>query len=261
MSETIQNPAAALRDVFPESSCALVTGGSRGIGAATAEALAVAGCDVAITYRGNDTAAQQVADRISQLGRRCLVVRMDVRDERQVVAGFHQIRVELGRLDVAVLNSGITSDGHLAAMSSTKWHDVIDTNLTGTFLCAREATKAMYGHGGSIVLTSSTSGVAGRPGQANYAASKGGIIALTKTLAQEVAGKSIRVNAVAPGFIATDMVRAVPKATLAAAVGAIPLGRVGQVHEIANAITFMASPLASYITGKCLTVDGGMVNG
>lgn len=247
--------------IFPEGSCALVTGGSRGIGAATAEELARAGCDIAITYHGSQDAANEVAQRIEEIGRRALVVQMDVRQEDQVIAGLRHVRATFGRLDVAVLNSGITSDGHLAAMGSNKWSDVIDTNLTGTFLCAREATKAMYSSGGAIIFTASTSGVAGRAGQANYAASKGGIIAMTKSLAQEVAARNIRVNAVAPGFIATDMVRTVPPKQLASAVEAIPLGRVGQPTEVAHAITFLASPLASYITGKCLTVDGGMVNG
>lgn len=250
-----------LTDIFEPGSAALVTGGSRGIGAATAVALARAGCDVTIAYRSKGDKAEEVAQSIRALGRQCLTVQADVRDESQVVDLFRQHRSAFGRLDAAVLNSGVTSDGHLAAMSRTKFDDVIATNLTGSFLCAREATKAMYGSGGAIVMVASTSGVAGRSGQANYAASKGGIIAMTKTLAQEVAPKNIRVNAVAPGFIATDMVRTVPKASLAAALAVIPLGRVGQAHEVGQAITFLASPAASYVTGKVLTVDGGMVNG
>jgi 3-oxoacyl-[acyl-carrier protein] reductase len=153
----------------------------------------------------------------------------------------------------------VTADGHLAAMSRGKWHEVIDTNLTGSFLTAREATKQMYASGGSIVLIASTSGIAGRAGQANYAASKGGVISMAKTLAYEVASRGIRVNVVAPGFIDTDMVRSVPPAQLKEACQAIPLGRMGTPAEVAQAAAFLASPAASYITAKVLTVDGGMI--
>ncbi|MSS44613.1 SDR family oxidoreductase [Cutibacterium sp. WCA-380-WT-3A] len=259
-SLTNENPHA-LHDVFPPDSVALVTGASRGIGAACALALAAAGCHLAITYRRKEEEAARIAEQIEQMGRQCLTFRLDVTDESQVTDIFRKTRQHYGRLDAAVLNSGITDDGHLATMSRTKWSSVIDTNLTGTFLCAREATKAMYSTGGSITMVASTSGVAGRPGQANYAASKGGIIAMVKTLAAEVAAKNVRVNAVAPGFIQTDMVAAVPKAAMAQALTHIPMGRLGQVHEVASAVTFLASPLASYITGKTLTIDGGMVNG
>lgn len=258
MTLTTTAPSAQL---FPPESVALVTGGSRGIGAATARALATAGAQVVLTYRGRREAAEEVAAECGALGRRTLVLQLDVRDEAQVLAAFKAIRDEFGRLDAAVLNSGVTSDGLLAAMSHAKWDDVLSTNLTGSFLCAREATKAMYSSGGAIVLVSSTSGVSGRPGQGNYAASKGGIIALAKTLAQEVGAKGIRVNAVAPGFIQTDMVRTVSRAVLADAVRGIPLGRIGRAEEVAQAVCFLASPAASYITGKVLTVDGGMING
>lgn len=247
--------------LFPSDSVALVTGGSRGIGAETARCLAAWGAHVVLTYRSKEEQATLVAEEIRDMGRRAEVVNVDIREESQVLSLFKTIREHFGRLDAAVLNSGVTSDGLLATMGQAKWNDVISTNLTGNFLCAREATKAMLGTGGSIVLVSSTSGVAGRPGQGNYAASKGGIIALAKSLAQEVGSRSIRVNAVAPGFIETDMVRRVSRSVLAQAISAISLGRLGRPDEVAQTICFLASPVSSYITGKVLTVDGGMING
>ncbi|MEU2675612.1 3-oxoacyl-ACP reductase FabG [Streptomyces sp. NPDC007107] len=245
--------------LFPEGTRALVTGASRGIGAATALALAEHGCDVVLNYRAGQAKAEAVAEQIRALGREALLAQADVGDEAQVTAMFKRIRTEWGPIQVAVLNSGVTADGHLAAMSSAKWQDVIGTNLTGSFLTAREATKQMYASGGSIVLIASTSGIAGRAGQANYAASKGGVISLAKTLSYEVAPRGIRVNVVAPGFIDTDMVKKVPPAHLKEALQVIPLGRTGTPAEVAQAVVFMASPAASYITGKVLTVDGGMI--
>ncbi|WP_327176690.1 3-oxoacyl-ACP reductase FabG [Streptomyces sp. NBC_01335] len=245
--------------LFPEGTRALVTGASRGIGAATALALAEHGCDVVLNYHSSAAKAESVAEQIRALGREALLVQADVGDEAQVMAMFKRIRAEWGPVQVAVLNSGVTADGHLAAMSSAKWQEVIGTNLTGSFLTAREATKQMYASGGSIVLIASTSGIAGRAGQANYAASKGGVISLAKTLSYEVAPRGIRVNVVAPGFIDTDMVKKVPPAHLKEALQVIPLGRTGTPAEVAQAAVFMASSAASYITGKVLTVDGGMI--
>ncbi|WP_405937860.1 3-oxoacyl-ACP reductase FabG [Streptomyces sp. NBC_00726] len=245
--------------LFPEGTRALVTGASRGIGAATALALAEHGCDVVLNYRASAAKAEEVAEQIRALGRKALLVQADVGDEAQVMAMFKRVRTEWGPVQVAVLNSGVTADGHLAAMSSAKWQEVIGTNLTGSFFTAREATKQMYASGGSIVLIASTSGIAGRAGQANYAASKGGVISLAKTLSYEVAPRGIRVNVVAPGFIDTDMVKKVPPAHLKEALQVIPLGRTGTPAEVAQAAVFMASPAASYITGKVLTVDGGMI--
>ncbi|MFD0348557.1 3-oxoacyl-ACP reductase FabG [Kitasatospora aburaviensis] len=245
--------------LFAEGTRALVTGASRGIGAAIAIALAEHGCDVALNYRNSAGKAEEVAERIRALGRRALPVRADVSDEAQVAAMYKEIRGAWGNVEVAVLNSGVTADGHMAAMSSAKWQEVIGTNLTGAFLTAREATKQMYASGGAIVMIASTSGIAGRVGQANYAASKGGVISMAKTLAYETAGRGIRVNVVAPGFIDTDMVKKVPPAQLKEAARAIPLGRMGTAEEVAQAAVFLASPAASYITAKVLTVDGGML--
>ncbi|BAJ30022.1 MULTISPECIES: 3-oxoacyl-ACP reductase FabG [Kitasatospora] len=245
--------------LFQEGTRAVVTGASRGIGAAIALQLAEHGCDVALNYRSSAGKAEQLAEKIEGLGRRALLVKADVSDEAQVTAMYKEIRTAWGGVDVAVLNSGITADGHFAAMSAAKWQEVISTNLTGAFLTAREATKQMYASGGSIVFIASTSGIAGRVGQANYAASKGGVIAMAKTLAYEGAPKGIRVNVVAPGFIDTDMVKKVPRAQLKEAAAAIPLGRMGTPEEVAQAAVFLASPAASYITAKVLTVDGGML--
>lgn len=253
--------AGAMTGVFPDGAVALVTGGSRGIGAAAALALARAGCQLAVSYRTRADRAEEVASRVRRLGRECAVIRADVTDEAQVTALFREVRERFGRLDAAVLNSGITADGHAATMGLDRWGRVLETNLTGTFCCLREALRAMHATGGSIVVTSSTSGVAGRPGQVNYAASKGGLIAMAKSAALEAAGRGVRVNCVAPGFIETDMVRGVPRRLLDQARGQIPLGRLGRPEEVANAIVFLASPLSSYITGKVLTVDGGMING
>lgn len=261
MTSTIDVGRTSPMTLFPPGAVVLVTGGSRGIGAATARCLAAWGADIVLTYRSKEERAALVADEVREMGHRAEIVGVDIREETQVLSLFRTIRERFGRLDAAVLNSGVTSDGLLATMGKTKWNDVISTNLTGTFLCAREATKAMITTGGSIVLVSSTSGVAGRPGQGNYAASKGGIIALAKSLAQEVGNRNIRVNAVAPGFIETDMVRQVSRSVLAKAVSAINLGRLGRADEVAQAICFLASPVSSYVTGKVLTVDGGMVNG
>ncbi|MFK4144040.1 3-oxoacyl-ACP reductase FabG [Streptomyces sp. NPDC004065] len=245
--------------LFAPGTKALVTGASRGIGAAIALTLAEHGCDVALNYRSNDTKAEEVAERIRALGREALPLRADISDEAQVAAMYKELKAAWRSLDVAVLNSGVTADGHLAAMSGAKWQEVIGTNLTGTFYTAREATKQMYASGGAIVLIASTSGIAGRAGQANYAASKGGVISLAKTLSYEVAPRGIRVNVVAPGFIDTDMVKKVPPAQMKEALQAIPMGRMGTPAEVAQAAAFLASPAASYITGKVLTVDGGMI--
>lgn len=246
---------------YAEGTRALVTGASKGIGAACAVALAECGCDVAVHYNSDKEGALETAERVRAIGRDAYVVRADIAVEEDITGMFSELAANFGRVGVAVLNSGVTADGFVAAMSAAKWSQVIDTNLTGTFLCARESVKHMYRTGGAIVMVASTSGVAGRAGQPNYSASKGGIIALTKSMAGEVADRGIRVNAVAPGFIQTKMTRSVPKMQLDEALGAIPLGRIGEPADIGAAAAFLASPQAGYITGKVLTVDGGMING
>ena len=243
---------------FEPSTVALVTGASRGIGRACALALARAGCDVVVHYAAHVAEAHEVGDEIKAMGRRVLVVQADIGIEAEVVAMFRTIRSELGRLEVVVANGGVKADGLLGTMSLDRWRKVTDTNLTGTFLTCRESVKAMYKAGGSIVLIGSVSGLSGQPGQLNYSASKGGVTALAKGLALEVASRRIRVNLVAPGLIDTDMVRTMNAGTRAGVIGTVPLGRAGEPDEVAAAVVFLASPAASYIIGSTLVVDGGM---
>ncbi|BDD84019.1 beta-ketoacyl-ACP reductase [Tsukamurella pulmonis] len=246
---------------FAPGTVAVVTGASRGIGRSAAIALAAAGCDVAVGFTADADGAETTAEAVRAHGRRAVTIRADVRQESEVVALFAAVRAELGPAAVLVANAGVTADGYVAAMGADKWSTVIDTNLTGAFYTAREGVKQMYRRGGAIVLVASTSGVAGRAGQANYAASKGGLIALGKSLAAELAPRGIRVNVVAPGFIDTDMVAGMPPAARTEATAGIPLGRIGSPDDVAAAVTFLAGPGAGYITGKVLTVDGGLVNG
>lgn len=243
---------------FPDPAVALVTGSSRGIGRACALALAEAGCHVVVHYVTQRQAAEDTAEEVRSLGRRALVVRADVGVENEVRAMFREIRKEFGRLDTAVVNSGIVADGLLAAMSLDKWQRVLNTNLTGAFLTCRETVKLMYRTGGSLVLIGSTSGLSGTPGQANYSASKGGLHAFAASLAREVADRGIRVNAVAPGFTETDMLRSAAPVVREKYLGLIPAGRPGTPAEVAAAVRFLASPSAGYITGQVVVADGGL---
>ncbi|GAA1146843.1 3-oxoacyl-[acyl-carrier protein] reductase [Kitasatospora gansuensis] len=243
---------------FASGTVALVTGASRGIGRGCALALARAGCDVVVHYATQESAAKEVAEEIRALGREALTVQADVGVEAEVKEMFRTVRSTWKKLDVVVVNSGITADGFLATMSLDKWQKVITTNLTGAFLTCRESVKQMHRTGGSIVMIGSTSGIVGQPGQLNYTASKGGMIALAKGLAREVAERSIRVNVVAPGFTETDMLRGMEPRAREQLVGMVPMKRTGSVEEVASAVTYLASPAASYITGKVLTVDGGL---
>jgi 3-oxoacyl-[acyl-carrier protein] reductase len=249
MSAEAQAPAVGI---------ALVFGGSRGIGRAAAERLAENGLTVVITYRADETAAHDVLASIRRAGGTAHALRVDVCDEAAVRGVFRSVAAVHGSLHSVVYSAGITSDGLLATMSADSWARVIDTNLTGAFYVARQSVKAMRKTGGSLVLISSTSGVSGQPGQGNYSASKGGINALTQSLAKEVAGLGIRVNAVAPGFTDTDMLQRMDAKARAEYAARIPLGRVGEPREIAHAIAFLAGPNSSYTTGQILAVDGGI---
>lgn len=249
--------------LFEHDEVAVVTGASRGIGKSIALELAKQGANVVITYHSKEEEANAVAAEIEKMNKKALWVKCDVSQEKDVMDLFKKVKQDMGRLDILVNNAGITQDGYIGMMSTQKWDNVIQTNLNGCFYCCRQAIKLMmkYKNGGSIVNISSTSGLTGQAGQVNYSATKGAIVSLTKTLAKEVAKYGIRVNAVAPGFIETDMVRSTGMDIVNQYIPHIPLGRIGKPEEVAKTVAFFASENSSYITGKVLTVDGGMING
>ena len=238
---------------------AVVTGGSRGLGRAVCLELAAGGANVVLCYAGNEAAAQETVSACEALGARALAVRCNVAEAGEVKALMDAAVQAFGRIDILVNNAGVTRDGLLMMMKEGDFDAVIDANLKGTFLCmkavARQMVKQRYGR---IVNLSSVVGLRGNAGQVNYAASKAGVIGMTKSLAKELAGRNITVNAVAPGFIATDMTAAMPEAAKAAALAAIPMGRMGAPEDVAKAVAFLAGEDAAYITGQVLAVDGGM---
>ncbi len=239
---------------------ALITGGSRGIGRAIALKLAENGADVAINYAGNTAAAEEVKAAIEQMGRKALLIQCSVADTDGVQAMVNQVVKELGRLDILVNNAGITRDGLLMRMKEADWDDVMNTNLKGVYNCSKAVMRTMMKQkSGRIVNMASVVGEMGNAGQANYAAAKAGVIGFTKSLAKEVASRGITVNAIAPGFIATDMTSVLSDDQKAEMARTIPLGRAGQPEDVANAVLFLASEGAAYITGQVLNVDGGMV--
>ncbi|MDD6569713.1 MAG: 3-oxoacyl-[acyl-carrier-protein] reductase [Acidaminococcus sp.] len=239
---------------------ALVTGGSRGIGRAVALKLAENGADVAINYAGNTVAAEEVKAAIEKLGRKAMLVQGSVADTDGVQAIVNQVVKELGRLDILINNAGITRDGLLMRMKEADWDAVLETNLKGVFNCSKAVMRTMMKQkSGRIVNMASVVGEMGNAGQANYAAAKAGVIGFTKSLAKEVASRGITVNAVAPGFIATDMTKVLTDDQKAEMAKTIPLGRAGQPEDVANAVLFLVSDEAAYITGQVLNVDGGMV--
>jgi 3-oxoacyl-[acyl-carrier protein] reductase len=236
---------------------AVVTGGSRGIGAAIAKKLASQGADIAILYAGNQEAAQAVCQECQQAsGARAMAYRCDVSDFQQAKETVAQIKADLGTVNILVNNAGVTKDGLIATMKEQDFDAVVDTNLKGAFNMIRHCCGLFIrNRGGRIVNVSSVSGMIGNAGQANYSASKAGIIGLTKATAKELAPRGITCNAVAPGFVETDMTRglALDEEKIAAA---IPLGRLAKPEEIADAVAFLVS--ADYITGEVLRVDGGI---
>ena len=238
---------------------ALVTGGSRGIGRAISLKLAEAGCDVAVLYAGRGDAANETVAAIEALGVRAMAVKCDVADSAQTAEAVKQVSEALGVPDVLVNNAGIIRDGLAMRMSEADFKAVIDTNLTGAFNMIRACLPLFIRRrSGRIVNITSVSGMMGNAGQANYSASKAGLIGLTKTIAREVATRGITVNAVAPGFIETDMTKGMSEAALKAGLAAVPMGRIGSPEDVANAVRFLASDEAAYITGCVLKVDGGM---
>ncbi len=238
---------------------ALVTGASRGIGAAIARTLAARGAAVAVNYAGSKAAAEGVVSEIEAAGGRAVAIQADVSDIAQATALVNSAVEAFGRLDVVVNNAGITRDGLVVRMSDEDWDTVIATNLTAMFAVTRAAGKVMMKQrSGSIVNVSSVSGLVGNAGQANYAAAKAGALGLTKSIARELAPRGVRVNAVAPGFITTGMTAELPEKVCDAILGQIALGAFGSAHDVANAVAFLASDEAAYITGQVLAVDGGM---
>ena len=236
-----------------------VTGGSRGIGRAICLELAGQGANIVLCYAGNESSAAETTAACEQLGVKALALRCNVADAGEVKAMMDTALAEFGRIDILVNNAGITRDGLLMMMKEEDFDAVLDTNLKGAFLCMKAATRTMMKQRyGRIVNLSSVVGLRGNAGQVNYAASKAGVIGMTKSAAKELASRGITVNAVAPGFIDTDMTASLPENARTALLSSIPVGRLGAAEEVAKAVAFLASDDAAYVTGQVLAIDGGM---
>lgn len=243
-----------------EQKCAVVTGASRGIGRAIALELASQGAKVVVNYSGSEQKALEVVAEIVENGGEAIAVQANISDNDSVQALMKKAVDTYGSLDILVNNAGITRDNLLMRMKEDEWDDVINTNLKGVFLCTKAVTRQMMKQrAGRIINISSIVGVAGNPGQANYVAAKAGVIGLTKTTAQELASRNILVNAIAPGFITTEMTDGLPEELKESMLKQIPLAKLGQPEDIAKAVAFFASSNANYITGQTLHIDGGMV--
>jgi len=237
---------------------ALITGASRGIGRAIALALAACGAKVVVNYASSAQSAEEVVAEIQTMGTEAIALKADVSKTEEIDELFKAVMDKWGRIDVLVNNAGITRDTLLLRMKPEDWQRVIDLNLTGVFLCTRSAAKIMLKQRtGRIINIASVSGLMGNPGQANYSAAKAGVVGFTKTVAKELATRGVTVNAVAPGFIATDMTHDLKSDDI---LKFIPLGRYGTADEVAGLVRFLAAdPAAAYITGQTINVDGGMV--
>ncbi|WP_196592513.1 3-oxoacyl-[acyl-carrier-protein] reductase [Pectinatus sottacetonis] len=243
-----------------EGKVALVTGASRGIGRAIALALAKEGAFIAINYAGNVKAAESVKQEIEGLGSKAVLVKADVSDSTSVDEMLKIVVDTFGTVDILVNNAGITCDTLLLRMKQQDWERVINTNLTGVFNCTKVVSKLMIKkRTGCIINMASVVGLTGNIGQSNYAAAKAGVIGFTKSIARELAARGITVNAVAPGFIATDMTAVIPDKAKEDILNNIPLKKMGKPEDVANAVLFLVSDKAAYITGQVINVDGGMV--
>ena len=239
---------------------AVVTGSSRGIGAATAIKLAEEGADVVINYNSDEESAQKTAEKVREFGRKALVIQGNVAEMDDAQNLIKSTIKEFDRIDILVNNAGITKDGLLLRMKEKDFGDVIDVNLKGTFNCTKQAIRYMMKQrSGKIVNLSSVVGLMGNAGQANYSASKAGVVGFTKSVAREVSKRGINVNAVAPGYINTDMTEELPAKVKEDMLKNIPLDRFGEVEDVANVIMFLVSPLANYVNGQTINIDGGML--
>jgi 3-oxoacyl-[acyl-carrier protein] reductase len=238
----------------------LVTGASRGIGREIALELARQGANVAVNFAGSEAKANEVVEEIKALGRESFSIQCDVSNSEAVAEMVKTVTERFSSLDILVNNAGITRDNLLMRMKESEWDDVININLKGVFLCTKAVTRQMMKQrSGRIINIASIVGVSGNAGQANYVAAKAGVIGLTKTTAKELASRGITVNAIAPGFISTDMTEKLPEDVQQAMLGQIPLARFGDPKDVAAVAVFLASEASSYMTGQTLHVDGGMV--
>lgn len=241
---------------------AVVTGGSRGIGRKISERLASMGAKVFINYVSRPDAAQETVDSIKSFGGDAHVIQFDVADTAQVQEAFKNITDESGGVDILVNNAGITRDGLLATMKEEAWDSVLDTNLKGAFNCIKSVSRSMMKkRWGRIVTITSVIGFAGNPGQANYSAAKAGLVGLTRSAAREFASRGITVNAVAPGYIVTDMTNELPEKVKENILTAIPMGRLGEADDVAGSVCYLVSDDAQYVTGQVIHVNGGMFMG
>ncbi len=249
-----------MTDTASSRRVAVVTGGSRGIGRATAIALGAAGCAVCVNYRAQAEAAEEVVATVRAAGGHAVAVGADVAKREDVDSLFRQAQEALGPVEILVNNAGITHDALLVRLSDDDWDRVLDTNLRSAFMCTKAAMRAMIkARWGRVINISSVIGLVGNPGQANYAAAKAGMIGFTRAVAREVANRGITVNAVAPGYIATDINVGLPAELKARVLDAIPAGRFGTPEDVAEVVVFLASDASRYITGQVLNVDGGFV--